>query len=66
MKAYVWMGRTSHQMNSNTMDKVRKIVVLPRSMQKTVLKRLITTLARSEEKLAMQLCSQPSCTRLST
>ena len=36
----VWMdGRTSHLMTSGTKDKVRKIVVLPMSMQKTVLKR---------------------------
>ena len=39
MKAYGWMGRTSHLMTSGTKDKVRKIVVLPMSMQKTVLKR---------------------------
>ena len=31
----------------------KKIVVLNRSVQKTVLKQLITTLARSEEKAAI-------------
>ena len=37
MKAYVWMSRISHLMTSVTMEKVIKIVVLPGSMQQTVL-----------------------------
>ena len=58
MKAYKWMGRTSHLMTSSTMEKARKIVVLTGSMQKTVLKQEIATLARLEAKSAIQLCSQ--------
>ena len=43
----VWVdGDTSHLMNSGTMEKVGKNVVLPDSMQKTGLKRSIATLAR--------------------
>ena len=59
MKAYVWMGRKSRLMNSSTMDKERKIVVLSRNMQKTVLKRAIATLTMSEAKAAIQLRSRP-------
>ena len=55
MKAYRWMGRTSHLMISGIMEKVRKIFVLSGSMQKTVLKQTIATLARSEAKSAIQL-----------
>ena len=46
MKAYGWMGGTRNLMTSGTMEKVRKIVVLTGSMQKTVLKRSIATLER--------------------
>ena len=38
MKAYGWMGRTSHLLTSDIMEKVRKIVVLTKNMQKKVLK----------------------------
>ena len=38
MKAYGWMGRTIHLMTPVTMEKVIKIVVLPGSMKKTLLK----------------------------
>ena len=58
MKVYGWMGRTSHLMTSGTMEKVRKIVILTRSMQKTFLKQAIATLARSEAKSAIQFRSQ--------
>ena len=47
MKLYGWIGRTSHLMTQGTMEKVRKIVVIPGSMQKTVLKQAIVTLASS-------------------
>ena len=47
IKAYGWVGRTIHLMISGIMEKVSKIVVLTGSMQKTVLKQAITTLARS-------------------
>ena len=47
------MGRTINLMTSGTMNKVRKTVVLPGRMQKTVLKRAIATLARSEAKSAI-------------
>ena len=57
MKAYGWMGRTSHLMTLGTMDKVRKIVILPGSMQKTSLKQAIATLSRSEAKDSIKLRS---------
>ena len=57
MKSYGWMGRMVHLMTSGTMERIRKIVVLPGSMQKTVLKREIATLARSEAKAAIQFFS---------
>ena len=66
MKAYGWMGRMSHPTTSVTMEKLSKIVVLPGSMQKTVLKEAIATLARSEENDAIQLISQPHRPSLST
>ena len=66
MKGYRWMGTKNHLMTSGKMEKVRKIVVLTGSMRKTVLKRTITTLARSEVKAAVQLCSQKKRTILST
>ena len=49
MKAYRWMGRTIRLMTSGTIEKVRRIVVLPGSMQKKVLKRANATLASSEK-----------------
>ena len=58
MKAYGWMGRTRHLMTLGTMEKVRKIVVLTGSMQKTVFKREIAILVRSETKNAMKLRSR--------
>ena len=66
MKAYGWMGRTIHMMTSGIMDKVRKIFVLTGSMQKTVLKQAIGTLARSEAKSAIQLNSRKHRLSLST
>ena len=54
MKTYRWM-RTIYLMNSGAMKKVRKFVVLPGSMNNTVLKRAIATLARSEAKPTKQL-----------
>ena len=66
MKAYGWMGSTIHLMTSGTMEKVRKMVVLPGSMQKTALKQSIATQARSEAKDAIQLRSQPHRRSLST
>ena len=66
MKAYGWMGSTIHLMTSGTMEKVRKSVVLHRSIQKTFLKQAISTLARSEAKAAIQLHSQPHRPSLST
>ena len=66
MKTYVWMGRIIHLMTSGKMDKVSKIVVLFGSMQKTVLKRAITTLAWSEVKVTIQLCSRKHRPSLST
>ena len=66
MKAYVCMVRTIHLITSGTMEKVRKTIVIPKSMQKTVLKRTIATLARSEAKSAIQLRNQPSGPSLST
>ena len=65
-KAYVWMGRTSHLMISGIMERVRKIVVLTGSMQKTFLQREITTLARSEAKSIIQLRSRKHRPILST
>ena len=59
MKAYGWMGRKIHMMILGTMERVIKIVVLPGSKQKTVLKRAIATLERSEAKSAIQLHSRP-------
>ena len=56
--AYGYVGRTTHLMNSGIMDKVRNIFVLTGSMQKTVLKRSIAILARSETEAAIQLGSQ--------
>ena len=53
MKAYGLMGRMIHMMTSGKMEKVRKIVVLTGSMQKTDLKREIATVARSETKVAI-------------
>ena len=50
MKAYVWMERKIYLMTSGTTEKVRKVVVLTGIMQKTVLKRAVSTLARSKEK----------------
>ena len=58
IKAYGWVGRTIHLMISGIMEKVRKIVVLTGSMQKTFLKQTIATLARSEAKSTIQLCCQ--------
>ena len=66
MKAYGWMGKTSHLMTSGIMEKVRKIVVLIGSMQKTVLKQTITTFIRSEEKATIQLRSLKHRPSLST
>ena len=66
IKVYDWMGRTSHLMTSDVMEKVRKIVVLTGSMQKTVLKRSIEVLARSEAKFAIQLHSIKHRPSLST
>ena len=57
MKVYGWMGRTSHLMNSGTMEKVRKIVVLTRSMQNTFLNQAIASLARPEANPAIQFIS---------
>ena len=57
MKAYGWMGTTSHLMTSGIIEKVRNIVVLIGSMLKTVLKQTITTFKRSEEKATIQLRS---------
>ena len=66
MKAYVWMGRKSYLMTSGTMEKVRNIVVLPGSMQKTALNQAILALARSKAKAAIKLRSQPHRPILST
>ena len=44
-------------MTLGTMDKVRKIVILPGSMQKTSLKQAIATLSRSEAKDSIKLRS---------
>ena len=66
MKLYVWMGKTSHLMTSGKMEKVIKIVVLPRSIQKTVLKQAIATIARSEAKAKIQFFSQKHRPSLST
>ena len=68
--AYVWMDRMKHLIASGTIEKVRKIVLLPGSMQEKVLKRAIATIARSEAKsaiqlAAIQLCSQPHMPSLS-
>ena len=54
MKAYVCMVRTIHLITSGTMEKVRKIIVITKSMHKTVLKQTIATLARSEAKSPMK------------
>ena len=66
MKAYGWMGRTIHLMTSGTMEKVKKVVLLSRSMQKTVMKQEIATLASSEEKSTIQVRSQPHRPKLLT
>ena len=54
MKAYGWMGRTSHLMTLGIIEKVIKIIVLTGNAQKKVLKREIATLATSETKAAIQ------------
>ena len=65
--AGVWMDSKDEPPDDLRYSKeVNKIVVLPRIMQKTVLKRAITALARSEAKPAIQLRSQPHRPRLST
>ena len=66
MKAYGWMGRTTHLMTSGITDKVIKIVVITGIMQKTVLKRAISTLATLEAKAAIQLRIQKHRRSLST
>ena len=66
MKAHGWMGRKIHLMILGTMEKVRKIVVLTGSMQKTVLKRAIIALARSKAKSAIKLHSRPQRSILAT
>ena len=66
MKAYGWIGSTIHLMTSGIMDKVRKIIVLTGSMQKTALKQAISKLARSEAKSAIKLRSQKHRPSLST
>ena len=66
MKVYGCMRRKDYLMTSGTMEKVRKIVLLPGSMQKTFLKRAIATLVSSEAKAAIKLISRLSWPSLST
>ena len=66
MKAHEYMGRTSHLIKSGSTEKIRTIVLLPGIMQKTVLKKEIATLARSEAKSEIQLRSQTYSPSLST
>ena len=58
MKAYIWKEMTSQVIISGIMEKVRNIVVLPGSIQKTFLKQAITKLARSSAISTIQLSSQ--------
>ena len=65
-KAYGWMRRIIHLMNSVKMEKIRTILIIPGSMQKTVFKQATATLSRLEAKAAMKLRSRLSWHRIST
>ena len=63
----IWMdGEDEPPDNLRYIGEGNKTVVLPRSMQRTVLKQSIATLARSEAKSAIQLCIPPHRPSLST